>query len=322
MAREIEIQRLGIGGVADQPFQHADHFGTFLVDGRGVEVVDFLKTLRPDRVGEGAVVFWELARAQVDRIADPLDRGRAHVRGELAVAIDGQTFLETKLEPVTAGDAVAGPVVEIFMCDDRLDPLKIHVGRGFRAGKNRGGVEDVQPLVLHRAHVEIVHGDDVENVEVVFTAIDILVPFHRLLQGLHAKGAFALVPGAHVKVQRHVAPADGGETVGMRHQVTCDQREEVGGLGPGIMPFGPAVTRFARIAVRQQYRQVAVDAHGKDAHHVGPVGVIGDLAKSLRLALRAIHAVGHIQPFQRGIALGVDLDLRLPDKGRIRRITA
>ena len=33
-----------------------------------------------------------------------------------------------KLEPVAAGDAVAGPVVEIFVGDDAIDVLEIDVG--------------------------------------------------------------------------------------------------------------------------------------------------------------------------------------------------
>jgi hypothetical protein len=56
----------------------------------------------------------------------------AHVAGELLVAEDGQPFLQAELEPVAAGDAVAGPVVEIFVRDDRLDPRSRRRSR-FRA---------------------------------------------------------------------------------------------------------------------------------------------------------------------------------------------
>ena len=50
------------------------------------------------------------------------------------------------------------------MGDDRLDPLEVVIGRCLGRGEDGGGVEDVQPLVLHRAHVEVIHGNDVKEV--------------------------------------------------------------------------------------------------------------------------------------------------------------
>ncbi|MEO1532020.1 MAG: hypothetical protein AAFU72_07615, partial [Pseudomonadota bacterium] len=46
-----------------------------------------------------------------------------------------------------------------------------------------------------RAHVEVVHGDDLEEVEVVFPAIGAFVPDHRALEGVHGVGAAVLVAG-------------------------------------------------------------------------------------------------------------------------------
>ena len=62
---------------------------------------------------------------------------------------DCEPLLEGQLEPVTAGDAVAGPVVEVLMADDTLDAAKVHVGGGLRGGQDQAGVEDIQRLVLH-----------------------------------------------------------------------------------------------------------------------------------------------------------------------------
>ena len=39
-------------------------------------------------------------------------------------------------------------------------------------------VEDVEALVLHRPHVEVGHGDDVEHVEIVLAPEALLVPAH------------------------------------------------------------------------------------------------------------------------------------------------
>ena len=110
---------------------------------------------------------------------------RALVGGELLVAEDREAFLEAELEPVAAGDAVAGPVVEILVRDDGLDRDEVVVGRGLGRGQHVLVVEDVEALVLHRAHVEVGHGDDHEDVEIVFAAERLLVPAHRALERVH-----------------------------------------------------------------------------------------------------------------------------------------
>ena len=86
------------------------------------------------------------------------------------VAEDRQPLLQAELEPVAAGDPVARPVVEIFMRDHRLDMRVIGVGRGRGRGEDIFVVEDVEALVLHRAHVEVGDGDDIEHVEIIFAA--------------------------------------------------------------------------------------------------------------------------------------------------------
>ena len=101
--------------------QHAHDLGALLVDGRRVEIVDLVIERRPHRMGERTGILDELVRAQAAHVADALDRARALVGGELLVAEDRQPFLQAELEPVAAGDAVAGPVVEVFVRDDRLD---------------------------------------------------------------------------------------------------------------------------------------------------------------------------------------------------------
>ena len=150
---------------------------------------------------ERTAIFGELTRAQINHIAEAFDGRRAHVRGELRIAVDGQTFLEAQLEPIAAGDAVAGPIVKILMGDDRFDPLEIAVCGGFGRGKHARAVEDIEALVLHRAHVEIVNGDNVENVQIVFASVDLFVPAHRADQRFHPEGAFVFIRSrAHVDV--------------------------------------------------------------------------------------------------------------------------
>ena len=104
------------------------------------------------------------------------------IRGEALIAEDGEPFLERQLEPVAAGDAIASPVVEVFMGNDTFNPLQFTVCGCFRIGQHQFGVEDVEALVLHRAHVEVTHGNDVVLLEVVFQAVDLFIPAHRPFQ--------------------------------------------------------------------------------------------------------------------------------------------
>ena len=139
--------------------------------------------------------------------------GGALVGGELLVAKDRQPFLEAELEPVAAGDAVAGPVVEIFVRDDRLDLLIVGVGRGLGRRQHVLVVEDVEALVLHRAHVEVGDRDDHEDVEIVFAAERLLVPAHRALERIHRMRAARFLAGLDVDLQRDLAPRHGAEGV-------------------------------------------------------------------------------------------------------------
>ena len=102
----------------------------------------------------------------------------AHIARKLLIAEHGQPFLEAKLEPIAAGDAIARPVVEILMRDDRLDPGIIVIGGRVRQGQNIFGVEDIQPLVLHRAHVEIIDRHDIEDIQIIFAAVHLFIPAH------------------------------------------------------------------------------------------------------------------------------------------------
>src|SRR5690606_19628948 len=110
--------------------------------------------VRPYGMGEGTTIFRELMRAKNAHIENALHCARAHVACELLVAENGKAFLQAKLEPVAAGDAIAGPVVEIFMRDNRLYGGIVGIGRRVGPCKNVFVVEYIEALVLHRAHIE------------------------------------------------------------------------------------------------------------------------------------------------------------------------
>ena len=201
----------------------------------------------------------------------------------------------------------------------RGDIVEIGVGRGFLVGKHIGRVEDVEALVLHRPHVEVADRDDVEQVEVIFAAVDLLVPRHRQLEAVHRVLRLGQVGLAHPDDEIDLAAAHGGEAVAVGLKVAGDQREQIAGLGEGVVPLGPVtpVRRLAArdlVAVRQQHRErlrVALHPHAIFRQHVGPVGEEGDAAEALGLALGAEHAVRGIEAHQLGVGRGMDVDLGL-----------
>ena len=265
-------------------------------------------------MGVGASVLQELLVADEARVADALDRPRPHVGRELLVAEHGEPLLEAQLEPVAAGDAVAGPVVEVLVADDRLDVGVVGVGRGLGVGEDVAGVEDVEPLVLHRSHVEVVDGHDHVEVEVVLEAVLLLVPAHRLRERGHRVAAAPDVVRLGVDVKRHLAAGGGGERVFEAGEVARDEGEEVGGLGKRVLPAHPvaAVAGLAvrdRVAVREEEREVGPGGaqRGREPReHVGAVRVEGDAPEALRLALGAEDPVRLVEALERGVAAGED----------------
>ena len=152
-------------------------------------------------MGQGAAVFAKLSSTQGGDIFDASHLCAPHIGAELLVAKHSQPLFETQLEPVAAGDTVAGPIVEIFMGDDGFDPFEIAVHCGFRTGQNGGGIKYIQTFVFHRAHVEIIYGDDIEDRKVIFAAINTFVPGHTGLERLEGEGAFVLIAIAHIDIQ-------------------------------------------------------------------------------------------------------------------------
>ena len=299
---------------AEQRVHHPHHLGALLVDRRGVEIVDRDVAVRPHGVGERAVILGELRRAQPPHVGEPLDRAAALVGGELLVAEDRQPLLQRELEPVAAGDAVAGPVVEILVRDDGFYSLIVHVGRRLRLGQHVFRVEDIEPLVLHRAHVEVRHGGDVEHVEVVFQAESVLVPFHRRLERQHRVVAAVLVAAPHPDAEVDVPAGAGGEAVAHRHEVAGDQGEQVARLRVRIDPARPVaavagIARCLRIAVGEQHRAGATvgdQRHGVARHHVRAVGEVGDAAEAFGLALGEEVAAGDVQAAELGVLVRRD----------------
>ena len=325
VAVEVQIRALAEAFAAHQARGHAHHFGALFIDGGGVEVGYLDVGVRAHGMGHGAAVLGELHGPQQRYVLDALHGPRVHVGSELRIPEHREALLEAQLEPIPAGDPVAGPVVEVLVGDNRLHPFVGGVSGGVRGGQHAGGVEDVQALVLHGPGIEVLHRHDHEDVQVVLAPEGFLIPAHGALQCSQGILALANVVRLRVDAQLHLPPARGGEVVGLAGQVTGHQGEEVGRLRERVLPSDraplPALVVRHQIAVGQQHWKalgVGGDAGGELRQHVGPVLVVGDLAKALGFALGAIHRLRLVQAQQGTVVLRLDagLDLQLERRWR------
>ncbi len=261
-------------------------------------------------------VLGELEISQQTHVGYPLHRPRAHIRRKLLVAEDGQALLEAELKPVAAGHPVAGPVVKVFMGDHTFDALEIGIGGRLGIRQDIFRVENVQTLVFHRPHVEIINGDDLVLFEIVFESIGLFIPAHGALQRHHGMIAFVAVAFLDKDLQVDHTLRHGHESIFNHRQASGHHGEEVAGLRERILECGEVapilqLTGTDQVAVGQQHRRrltVADQGGCETRHDIRSIRIKGDLAKALGFALGAIDATGPIQAFQRGIIVRVNLN--------------
>ena len=73
MPCEVEVHAFSKAIDAQEGLEHANHFGSLFVDGRRVEISDFLVLGRPNGVGHGACIFGELMGPKRAHIVDSLN---------------------------------------------------------------------------------------------------------------------------------------------------------------------------------------------------------------------------------------------------------
>ena len=155
VTREIEIHPLAKLRGPEQGMDHAHHFGAFVVDRRRIEVADLHVGRWSHRMRHRTCVLWKLAIAQIAHFLNALHRLGVAIPAILLVPKDRETFLEAELKPVPAGHAIAGPVMKVFVRDHAIEHHEVVVGGEICAGQHVLRVENVEALVLHRAHIEI-----------------------------------------------------------------------------------------------------------------------------------------------------------------------
>ena len=146
-----------------------------------------------------------MLRAQIANIGNALYRTRALIGAEFLIAEYGEAFFQAKLKPVATGNAVTRPIVEIFMRDDRFDIGIIRIGRGFGARKHIFVVENIEPFILHRAHIEVGHSNDVEHIKIIFAAKGFLVPAHRADQRIQRVASAVFLAAFNINSELNLA---------------------------------------------------------------------------------------------------------------------
>ncbi len=215
------------------------------------------------------------------------------------------------------------------MRDHGLDAGVIVVGGARRRGQDVFVVEDVEPLVLHRAHIEGRYGDDHENVEVVFTAESGFVPAHGALETVHGVSAAILLARFDIDDELYLAARHGGEAIFDTGKIAADQRKQIGRFRERIVPHGKVPRSPRHVALRDEiavgkqnrgFGLIGFDAGRVDRHHIRPVEEIGDAAEAFRLALRAIGRSGAIEAHQLRVAGRIDQRLDFERKRPVRHL--
>ena len=207
MPCKVQVHALAEAVTPQQGLDHAHHLGTFFINRDRVEIADLHKTVRPHRMRHGPRVFGKLHLAQHAHIFDATHRATAvradHVGGKFLIAEHREAFLQRQLKPVAAGDAVTGPIMKVFMADHRLDIGVIGIGGDAGVGQHILGVEDIQALVFHRAHVEVAHRNDHEAIQIQLQPVTLLIPADAVLERFHRMLRLVQIARLHPHLQQH-----------------------------------------------------------------------------------------------------------------------
>src|SRR5690606_18664623 len=161
-----------------------------------------------------------------------------HVGRKFLVAEDCQPLFEGELEPVTAGDPVARPVVEVFVTDDGLDGAVGAVGGGGRVGQYIGRIEDVQALVFHGAHIEVARRDNHEAIQVELQAVAFFVPAQGSQQAVHSPFGATLGAVVAVDLQKDLPATARPDGLLAAGEIARHHGKQVARLGVRVFPYG------------------------------------------------------------------------------------
>ena len=132
------------------------------------------------------------------------------------------------------------------MTDHPGDRLIILVSGCFRKCKDVTGIEDIEALVFHGPHIEILDRNNVETIKVILPAIAQFVPPHCLYQCIQRVTALSEVSFNSVDSQSNIPTTCGCETILDKPQISCNQCEQVAGFRVRVVPRDLMTTVWKR----------------------------------------------------------------------------
>ena len=147
------------------------------------------------------------------------------------------------------------------MSDDRLHSLECQVRLGHWISQNTGSIKDIQPLVLHRSHIEVIDGNNHKNIKIVLSAVFLLIPAHGAFKRFHRMTTLVdiLVFDKYLKLNR--TSSHSGKGIIQANKVSRNKRKQVAGLHKWVFPCHPmpigiflGYTRGNVVAITQQNR--------------------------------------------------------------------
>ena len=102
--------------------------------------------------------------------------------------------------------------------------------------KYTGRIEDIETLVLHRPHIEVIDGNDIEKIKIVLKPIPLLIPAHRRFQRRHRVLAVSNILCFDPDAQIDRLARGGCERVRNQLEITRNNGKKIAGLGMWIVP--------------------------------------------------------------------------------------
>ena len=145
--------------------------------------------------------------------------------------------------------------MEIFVPNHCFNGFKILVGRGIGIGQNKFGIKDIEPFILHRAAIKIIHCNDIVVIEIAHKAKAFFIPFHRTFE--RTKRKFTLRNKRFMSIDSKFNGRAVGANVRCfnKFKIAGHKRKKIGGFREGIVPNSIVarliiLTLFEKIAVR------------------------------------------------------------------------
>src|SRR5690554_6500413 len=247
VAPEVLLQPFTKAITAEQRVLHTNDFGAFLVNGGGIEVGYLLIAFGADRMSHRPAVLGKLSEPQCRYVVDTLHgactRSRRalkaagqHISGKFLISEYRQAFFQGEMEPVAASNPVTCPIMEVFVSYDCLYGAVGSVAGRRRVCKHVGGIEDIQALVFHRAHIEVARGHNHETVQVELQPIALFIPTEGTQEAVHGPLSTVFCSVVAIDLEQYLAAAACAYALLTAREVSCHNGKKVAGLGMRVLP--------------------------------------------------------------------------------------